>query len=106
MPTANKVTTISTTNLYGNAGFLPLRGSLKGRKKSGSHLFLLVNRTVSIHFRIFPCLYGRVVLYSFISKGSDKIFSLPLHIRNIDSVFKSSYFGKPAERRRRKARWV
>ena len=72
MPTANKVTTISTTNLYGNAGILPLRGSLKGRKKSGSHLFLLVNRTVSIHFRIFPCLYGRVALYSFIMSPANK----------------------------------
>ena len=26
--------------------------------------------------------------------------------QNIDSVFKISYFGKTAERRRRKARWV
>ena len=43
------------------------------------------------------------MLYFATSKGSDKIVSLSLHRRNIDSALKISYFGKTAERRRRKA---
>lgn len=65
-----------------------------------------VNSIIYIWNHNFPCLCRKIVLYFATSKGSDKIVSLPLHIRNIDSVLKISYFGKTAERRRRKARWV
>ena len=65
-----------------------------------------VNSIIYIWNHNFPCLCRKIVLYFATSKGSVKIVSLPLHIRNIDSVLKISYFGKTAERRRRKARWV
>ena len=65
-----------------------------------------VNSIIYIWNHNFPCLCRKIVLYFATSKGSDKINSLPLHIRNIDSVLKISYFGKTVERRRRKARWV
>ena len=65
-----------------------------------------VNSIIYIWNHNFPCLCRKIVLYFATSKGSDKIVSLPLHIRNIDSVLKISYFGKTVERRRRKARWV
>ena len=65
-----------------------------------------VNSIIYIWNHNFPCLCRKIVLYFATSKGSDKIVSLPLHIQNIDSVLKISYFGKTVERRRRKARWV
>ena len=65
-----------------------------------------VNSIIYIWNHSFPCLCRKIVLYFATSKGSDKIVSLPLHILNIDSVLKISYFGKTVERRRRKARWV
>ena len=65
-----------------------------------------VNSIIYIWNHNFPCLCRKIVLYFATSKGGVKIVSLPLHIRNIDSVLKISYFGKTAERRRRKARWV
>lgn len=65
-----------------------------------------VNSIIYIWNHNFPCLCRKIVLYFATSKGSDKIVSLPLHILNIDSVLKISYFGKTVERRRRKARWV
>ena len=46
-----------------------------------------VNSIIYIWNRNFPCLCRKIVLYFATSKGSDKIVSLPLHIRNIDSVF-------------------
>ena len=68
--------------------------------------FSPVNSIIYIWNHNFPCLYRKIVLYFATRKGNDKIVSLPLHIRNIDSALKISYFGKTAERRRRKARWV
>ena len=59
-----------------------------------------------LKYPVSPHLYRQIVLYFATGKGGVKIVSLPLHIRNIDSVLKISYFGKTAERRRRKARWV
>ena len=68
--------------------------------------FSPVNSIIYIWNHNFLLLCRNIVLYFATSKGGDKIVSLPLHIRNIDSVLKISYFGKTAERRRRKARWV
>lgn len=65
-----------------------------------------VNSIIYIWNHNFPCICRKIVLYFATSKGSDEIVSLSLHIRNIDSALKISYFGKTAERRRRKARWV
>ena len=85
------------------------KGSFKaqmGAEAQAYSAFSPVNSIIYIWNHNFPCLCRKIVLYFATSKGSDKIVSLPLHIRNIDSVLKISYFGKTAERRRRKARWV
>ena len=103
---ANTVTTIFTTKAHAEIELSAPENAQMGAEAQAYSAFSPVNSIIYIWNHNFPCLCRKIVLYFATSKGSDKIVSLPLHIRNIDSVLKISYFGKTAERRRRKARWV
>ena len=103
---ANTVTAIFTTKEHAEIELSAPENAQMGAEAQAYSAFSPVNSIIYIWNHNFPCLYRKIVLYFATSKGGVKIVSLPLHIRNIDSVLKISYFGKTAERRRRKARWV
>ena len=103
---ANTVTTMFITKAHAEIELSALENAQMGAEAQAYSAFSPVNSIIYIWNHNFPCLYRKIVLYFATSKGGVKIVSLPLHIRNIDSVLKISYFGKTAERRRRKARWV
>ena len=103
---ANTVITIFTTKAHAEIELSAPENAQMGAEAQAYSAFSPVNSIIYIWNHNFPCLCRKIVLYFATSKGGDKIVSLPLHIRNIDSALKISYFGKTAERRRRKARWV
>ena len=103
---ANTVTTIFTTKVHAEIELSAPENAQTGAEAQAYSAFSPVNSIIYIWNHNFPCLCRKIVLYFATSKGSDKIVLLLLHILNIDSVLKISYFGKTAERRRRKARWA
>ena len=84
---ANTVTTIFTTKAHAEIELSAPENAQMGAEAQAYSAFSPVNSIIYIWNHNFPCLCRKIVLYFATSKGSDKIVSLPLHIRNIDSVF-------------------
>ena len=92
---ANTVTTIFTTKAHAEIELSAPENAQMGAEAQAYSAFSPVNSIIYIWNHNFHSLCRKIVLYFATSKGDDKIVSLPLYIRNIDSVLKISYFGKP-----------
>ena len=84
---ANTVTTIFTTKAHAEIELSAPENAQMGAAAQAYSAFSPVNSIIYIWNHNVPCLCRKIVLYFATSKGNDKIVSLPLHIRNIDSVF-------------------
>ena len=84
---ANTVTTIFTTKAHAEIELSAPENVQMGAEAQAYSAFSPVNSIIYIWNHNFPCLCRKIVLYFATSKGGVKIVSLPLHIRNIDSVF-------------------
>ena len=84
---ANTVTTIFTTKVHAEIELSAPENAQTGAEAQAYSAFSPVNSIIYIWNHNFPCLCRKIVLYFATSKGGVKIVSLPLHIRNIDSVF-------------------
>ena len=84
---ANTVTTIFITKVYAEIELSAPENAQTGAEAQAYSAFSPVNSIIYIWNHNFPCLCRKIVLYFATSKGSDKIVSLSLHRRNIDSVF-------------------
>ena len=83
---ANTVTTIFTTKAHAEIELSAPENAQMGAEAQAYSAFSPVNSIIYIWNHNFPCLCRKIVLYFATSKGNDKIVSLSLHIRNIDSA--------------------
>ena len=83
---ANTVTTIFTTKAHAEIKLSAPENAQMGAAAQAYSEFSPVNSIIYIWNHNFPSLCRKIVLYFATSKGNDKIVSLPLHIRNMDSA--------------------